>query len=157
MPQSAIEGDLGGALAGDLASAAPKLAEDVDVAAESGLADIAPTLADDSVHAFAANSPRDNPLFSPGPFAGDSIPARSSAQTFTSAERSAVNQIGGVTGCHSCGAMSPGTKSGNWILDHQPVSALNTGNAPQRLFPQCLTCSRNQGLAVANLIRYGLQ
>jgi len=61
--------------------------------------------------------------------------------------------IGSDTGCHSCGATSPGTKSGNWVPDHQPVSALNSANAPQQLYPQCLSCSREQGLAVARALR----
>jgi len=94
-----------------------------------------------------------HPTLIPGPFAGDSIPARSSAQQFTAAERAQINQIGQTTGCHTCGETTPGTKSGNFIPDHQPVSALNSQNVPQRLYPQCLDCSRNQGLAVARQLK----
>jgi RHS repeat-associated protein len=89
----------------------------------------------------------------PGAFAAESIPARSASQTFTSGERAAVNEIGQATGCHSCGTTNPGTKSGNFVPDHQPVSSLNTANAPQRLYPQCLTCSRQQGLEAAKELR----
>ncbi len=52
-----------------------------------------------------------------------SIPA--SGPRAKAGERRAVNDIGGVTGCHECGATEPGTKSGNWIPDHQPPTALN--------------------------------
>jgi RHS repeat-associated protein len=81
-----------------------------------------------------------------GPHAGASIEARSSSRTFTAAERGAINKIGGETGCHTCGATTAGTKSGNFVPDHQPVSSLNKTNAPQRLYPHCLTCSKQQGL-----------
>jgi RHS repeat-associated protein len=94
-----------------------------------------------------------NPLFQPGPYAGESIPAQSAAQTFTPAERAAINDIGYDTGCHTCGTTDPGTVSGNFVPDHQPVSSLNTTNAPQQLYPQCLNCSRQQGLAAARALR----
>jgi RHS repeat-associated protein len=81
----------------------------------------------------------------PGSFAGESVAARSTARDFTKAERDAVNEIGRNSGCHSCGATSAGTKSGNFVLDHQPVSALIKSGEKQRLFPQCINCSRKQG------------
>ena len=90
-----------------------------------------------------------------GKFAGESIPARSSARDFTSAERAEMNAVGAKSGCHTCGTTNPGTKSGNFVPDHQPPSALNTTGGPQRLYPQCLNCSREQGLAVAREIRKG--
>ena len=93
-----------------------------------------------------------NPLFQPGPYAGESIPAQSSSQVFTEAERAEINRIGYDTGCHTCGTTNPGTISGNFVPDHQPVSALNTTNASQRLYPQCINCSREQGLAVARAL-----
>ena len=87
-----------------------------------------------------------------GPFARESIPARSSARDFTDAEREAINGIGRKAGCHTCGTNSPSTKSGNFIPDHQPPSALNPNGGPQCLYPQCLRCSRDQGLAIARLL-----
>ena len=81
----------------------------------------------------------------PGPNAGDSIPARGPGRDFTPGERQQVNDIGNATGCHTCGASSPGTKSGNWVPDHQPPSSQNTDGGPQRLYPQCVSCSRTQG------------
>jgi RHS repeat-associated protein len=98
-------------------------------------------------------APLSHPTFQPGSFAGESIPATSSAQMFTPAERAQINAIGSRTGCHTCGTRTPGTKSGNFIPDHQPVSALNAANAPQRLYPHCLNCSREQGLAVARAVK----
>jgi hypothetical protein len=40
--------------------------------------------------------------FQPGPFAGESIPTKSSAQTFTAEERESINEIMGDTGCRTC-------------------------------------------------------
>ena len=56
----------------------------------------------------------------PGPYAGDSIPAKDSGKVFTPGERDAVDQIGRATGCHTCGNTDPGTKSGHFVPDHQP-------------------------------------
>ncbi|HEY2514126.1 MAG TPA: RHS repeat-associated core domain-containing protein [Polyangiaceae bacterium] len=103
----------------------------------------------EEVESFAADA---HPTFRPGPYAGGSIPARSSDQTFNTAERAANNLHMAETGCHTCSIKDPGTVSGNAILDHQPVSALNFNNAPQRLYPQCLQCSTDQGLAVARAL-----
>ncbi len=91
-----------------------------------------------------------HPTFRPGPYARDSIPARSSGRDFTASERAWANSIGE---CHTCGTTIPGTKTGNFVLDHQPVTALNAASAPQRLFPHCLQCSREQGLAAARLVQ----
>ncbi len=81
----------------------------------------------------------------PRPFAGESIPARGPGRDFTPQERAEMNRIGDESGCHTCGARDPGTKSGNWICDHQPVSCLNPEGGAQALYPQCLGCSRRQG------------
>ncbi|HSS99963.1 MAG TPA: hypothetical protein VLK33_23170, partial [Terriglobales bacterium] len=81
----------------------------------------------------------------PGPFAGESIPARGPRRDFTVKERGQLNDIGRDTGCHTCGTETTGTRTGNFVADHQPPSALNFNNGPQRLFPQCLTCSLRQG------------
>ena len=81
----------------------------------------------------------------PGPYAGDSIPARGPGWSFTTAEREQINEIGNRSGCHTCGTKEPGTVPNNFVPDHQPPSALNYGNVPQRLYPQCLTCSLRQG------------
>jgi RHS repeat-associated protein len=88
-----------------------------------------------------------------GPFAGNSIPARSAARDFTDAERSEIDEIGSATGCHTCGETTPGTKSGHFVPDHQPPTALNKAGNPQRLYPQCLSCSQKQGLAIASKIK----
>jgi len=84
----------------------------------------------------------------PGPFAGESIPARGPERDFTAEERAEINRIGAEMGCHTCGYLSSGTGSGNFVPDHQPPNALNFSGGPQRLYPQCLTCSRMQGGAV---------
>jgi hypothetical protein len=82
----------------------------------------------------------------PGPFGGESIPARGPERNFNNVrERTDLNRIGAETGCHTCGTTNAGTSSGNFVADHQPPSALNNLVRPQRLFPQCLTCSLRQG------------
>jgi hypothetical protein len=81
----------------------------------------------------------------PGPFAGESIPARGPGRDFTDDERTEINRIGAETGSHTCGTNDPETNSGNFVPDHQPPSALNPFGRTQRLYPQCLTCSRRQG------------
>ena len=81
----------------------------------------------------------------PGPYAKESIPAKNTAQTFTLQERAAINKIGGENGCHTSGVKIPGTKSGNWVPDHQPSSAISPAGTPQVLLPHCIGCSRKQG------------
>ncbi|AKJ03634.1 putative lipoprotein [Archangium gephyra] len=80
----------------------------------------------------------------PGQHARESIPARGPGRDFTVAEREAVNELGRKYGCHTCGTRNPGTKSGDFIPDHQPPSQLAPGQ-PQRLFPHCKACSLRQG------------
>ncbi|WP_281167662.1 RHS repeat-associated core domain-containing protein, partial [Uliginosibacterium gangwonense] len=80
----------------------------------------------------------------PGPFATESIPARGPARDFTLAERQQINAIGYRDGCHTCGSKDPGTKSGDFILDHQTPNALNEQGDPQRLYPHCKRCSLKQ-------------
>ena len=81
----------------------------------------------------------------PGPYAGDSIPARGPERDFNANERREINAIGSNTGCHTCGILDPGTRSENFVADHQPPTALNFLGRPQRLFPQCIHCSDSQG------------
>ena len=91
------------------------------------------------------NGPMNSKTLEPGPHAGEGVPARGPGRDFTQDERDKVNQQGRDTGCHTCGTTDPGTKSGNFVPDHQPPSALNPANADQRLYPQCIGCSRTQG------------
>lgn len=106
-------------------------------------------LNDDENAAQSADSNSDNiptpSTLEPGPFAGDSIPARGPERDFTPDERSKVNEIGSKTGCHTCGTTDPGTKSKNFVLDHQPANKLNPSGGSQRLYPHCLSCSKRQG------------
>ena len=67
-----------------------------------------------------------------------------SKRNFNVAERNQMNAIGKKSGCHTCGAKEAGTKSGNFILDHQPANALNVNGKPQKLFPHCKNCSGRQ-------------
>lgn len=83
-----------------------------------------------------------------GPFAGESIPARTSGRNFTKSERAEVNRIGRASGCHTCGTTEPGTRLGNFVPDHQVPSAMTP--ARQSLFPHCLACSHRQGAWITN-------
>lgn len=87
----------------------------------------------------------------PGPYSGESIPARGPERNFTAAERREINRIGAETGCHSCGTRDPGTTSGNFYIDHQLPNAINPAGRPQRLYPQCQSCSARQGPFVRDL------
>ncbi len=96
--------------------------------------------------------PSSEDLLKPGPFAKDSIPAGPSARP-TAAQQRAINDLGDANGCHSCGTNTPGTKSGNWVGDHQNPTALNPPGTPQSYHPQCLNCSNAQGIEVAKKLK----
>jgi hypothetical protein len=87
----------------------------------------------------------------PGPFAGESVSARGPERDFTAAEHREINRIGSETGCNTCGTLDPLTPRGNFVIDHQPPSALNSTGLAQRLYPQCLSCSLKQGGFVNSL------
>lgn len=86
----------------------------------------------------------------PGPYAKESLPARSSGRNWTAEEIREINRIGRKYGCHTCGTKDPGTPSGNFFLDHQLSSALNPPGRSQRIFPHCIACSGRQGAWVTN-------
>lgn len=81
-----------------------------------------------------------------GPFAGESIPARGPERNFTVGERREINRIGEETGCHTCGTTNPGSVLNNFVPDHQLPNAVNRSGQSQRLYPQCINCSTNQGV-----------
>lgn len=89
----------------------------------------------------------------PGPFAKDSVPARSKGRDFTKAETDKVTEIGKETGCHTCGTTDPGTKSGDFIKDHQPPNATVPDGTPQRLYPHCKSCSASQGGTLSQIVQ----
>jgi hypothetical protein len=66
--------------------------------------------------------------------------------------RDMINESGDANGCHTCGDMDPGTKSGNWIPDHQPPTRLVEPGTPQTAYPQCVACARQQGGIVNGLL-----
>jgi RHS repeat-associated protein len=80
----------------------------------------------------------------PGPNAGESVPAGPSSRP-TKEQQDKINEIGNRDGCHTCGTTDPGTKSGNWIGDHQDPTKLNPEGKPQSYYPQCQGCSNEQG------------
>jgi hypothetical protein len=100
----------------------------------------------------AANIADNCPTLQPGPYAGESIPARGHDHAWTDFERAEVDRIGRATGCHTCGTKNPGTTKGHFIPDHQPPNALNAHNESQRLYPHCLSCSRKQGGEVTQYV-----
>ena len=85
-----------------------------------------------------------NDTLTPGKNAPESILARGPERNFNREERANINVIGYRDGCHTCGTHKPGTKSGDFIPDHQPANALNTENKPQRLYAHCRPCSLRQ-------------
>ena len=88
------------------------------------------------------------PTYGPGPWAGESIPARGPGRDFTREERDRINEIGRATGCHTCGTREPGSGTRNFHIDHQVPTRLNPSASGQNLFPHCAGCSRRQGLDI---------
>jgi hypothetical protein len=129
------------------------------IAAAEGRAQEAETYLRDLVENGMVPRPRPEP-----------IPARGQGRDFSSEERAEGNRSGSEHGCSTCGTRDPGTKWGNFVLDHQPPNAivnylrelrdrneltdreqrtLERGKTileqGQRLYPQCLQCSSKQG------------
>lgn len=86
----------------------------------------------------------------PGPFAKDSIPAGPGARP-SAAQQRQINEMGRGNGCHTCGTKAPGTKSGNFVGDHQPPTKLNPPGGQQQYHPQCKGCSDVQGGRLRNI------
>ena len=82
---------------------------------------------------------------SPGPFARGWIAAPGPDRHFTDGIRREINWLGREFGCHTCGTKESGTRSGNFIPDHQHPTARIREGETQRLYPQCVHCSRYQG------------
>ncbi|WP_326981986.1 DUF6443 domain-containing protein [Chryseobacterium sp. MYb264] len=98
-----------------------------------------------------------NGTLTKGPFAGEGLFAKNGkSRRFTSEERSIMNEQGYTLGCHTCGQTSPGTKSGNFILDHQPANALIPYGWPQTFYPHCKYCSSSQGGIIGGMKKQGI-
>lgn len=82
----------------------------------------------------------------PGPYFREGMPARGPDRNFSPGERDWMNELFARHGCHTCGTRDPGTPRGNAVLDHQPPTRYNPLRKRQFLLPQCLACSRRQGL-----------
>jgi hypothetical protein len=66
-----------------------------------------------------------------------------------------VNEIGERTGCMTCGAASPGTKTGNWPVNHVPPRRLRIPGEPSLGGPHCLACQNAQGGTVNGIKNHG--
>jgi hypothetical protein len=86
----------------------------------------------------------------PGRFAAEWVPAPAPGLRLTRDAQRHLNGIGSLRGCHTCGTFNPGTRTGNYIGDHQRPTALGR---PWRIYPQCLHCSNYQGGKVRALLR----
>jgi hypothetical protein len=60
----------------------------------------------------------------------ESIPAGPSPRP-TTAQQRAINEMGEAHGCHTCGATTPGTKSGNWRNPSQIGVDFNLHSPPK--------------------------
>jgi hypothetical protein len=78
--------------------------------------------------------------------------SRPASYVFTDFERSEINRFGRDTGCHTCGARDPGTRTGNWIADHQLPGGVNWKALPQRLYPHCLSCKKMQAFTIKDIV-----
>ena len=91
----------------------------------------------------------------PGPYAVERLAGRGPGRVFRQSERAEINRIGRKYGCHTCGTKNPGTRSGNFIIDHQfPVGI---GREPFWNYPHCASCSNRQGGYVNGLLRRNRQ
>lgn len=88
-----------------------------------------------------------------GRFSVESREARNSGRRFTREEREEVNRIGRKFGCHTCGTSDPGTKLGNFFIDHQIPTGLLLSPARHSLLPHCMFCSARQGGVVRQIQR----
>lgn len=107
------------------------------------LAELTPLL----VHNVGGRSGRSDPeqVCPIGPYAVESIPARSKSQRFTDEEYEKIDELGYMFGCHTCGVLDPGPGRRGFTPDHQPISSWVPDGTPQRLYPQCGPCSSRQG------------
>lgn len=107
--------------------------------------------------AISKEAVSNNGTLTKGPFAGEGYPAvNGHSRNFTTVEKQAIREQGYTLGCHTCGQKNPGTKSGNFILDHQPANALVPNGWPQTFYPQCIFCSNTQGGIISGMKRQGI-
>ena len=59
-----------------------------------------------------------------------------------------LNDLGKLHGCHTCGTR----REASYIGDHMPPNNMVQAGQPQRLFPQCATCSSLQGAQVLPIL-----
>jgi len=107
--------------------------------------------------AVSKNAVAENGVLNTGPFAAEGLVAKNGkSRNFTSEERRIINEQGYNNGCHTCGQTIPGTKSGNFILDHQPANALVPDGWPQTFYPHCKYCSSSQGGIIGGMKKQGI-
>jgi RHS repeat-associated protein len=89
----------------------------------------------------------------PGPYAKEGV-ALPGGNKDAPGVQDLTNEIGARHGCHTCGAKSPGTASGNWITDHQGATKL-LEDSPfpvyQTGYPHCWSCARQQAGVVTQI------
>jgi hypothetical protein len=81
----------------------------------------------------------------PGRFAAEWVPAPAPGRRLTQAGQRRLNQIGSLRGCYTCGTFNPGTRTGNYIGDHQRPTALGRPLAHLSSVPSLQQLSRRQG------------
>ncbi|WP_440072248.1 RHS repeat-associated core domain-containing protein [Streptosporangium sp. OZ121] len=88
----------------------------------------------------------------PGPFARQGTSLERGDRVNRHTEQPLINESGNKYGCHTCGATSPGTTTGNWIGDHQPPGSM-APNGPWTGYPHCNACRLLQGGLVSGINR----
>jgi uncharacterized protein (TIGR03437 family) len=89
----------------------------------------------------------------PGPYARSGVATTKTKVTKRDPEYHINQENGNLYGCHTCGAKTPGTRTGTWVFDHQaPVSG---GPSPYygTGYPQCgrTGCQPTQGGIMSQL------
>lgn len=83
-----------------------------------------------------------HPKIGVGPFVRRWIEAPNSGRPLRKDERELINRFGREDGCHRCGTREPGTRTGNFVGDHQRPKSMGD---PTAIYPHCIGCSRSQG------------
>ncbi|MCW6510976.1 DUF1073 domain-containing protein [Lichenifustis flavocetrariae] len=93
-------------------------------------------------------------IVGPGPYAREAIRVTNSGKISPLIQRQNT-ETGYRWGCHRCGSKEPGSKSGQFYLDHQVPTALNDAGSEQFIYPHCRTCSDMQGGIISSLKKKG--
>jgi hypothetical protein len=82
-----------------------------------------------------------------GPHAKAGVATTKTKVTQQDPEYQINQENGNAHGCHTCGEMTPATRTGNWVFDHQPPVSIGPKPYYGTGYPQCgrTACQPRQG------------